>query len=94
MQVEEKLTPDRYIYRKDMNSEELKKQWLAQNEKICICKGIPRKRIVEAIAKGAKTVQEVNRIAGSGSGDCRGERCGPRIEKLLTELIEASQNKG
>jgi len=70
-----------------MDAEELKRQWLQQNETICICKGIPRKRFVEVIAKGAKTVQEINRLVGSGSGDCCAERCGPRIEGLLAELL-------
>jgi len=66
-----------------MDSEELKIQWLLQNEKICICKGIPRKRVMEAIKKGAASVAEINRTVGSGSGDCKGERCGPKIERLL-----------
>ena len=38
---------------------------------------------MDAIKKGATSLQEVNRIVGSGSGDCKGERCGPRIEELL-----------
>ena len=66
-----------------MKPEDLKREWLLQNEKICICKGIPRKRFMDAIKKGATSLQEVNRIVGSGSGDCKGERCGPRIEELL-----------
>ncbi|MDX1776152.1 MAG: (2Fe-2S)-binding protein [Desulfobulbales bacterium] len=67
-----------------MDSEELKKQWLLQNEKICICNAIPRKQIVGAIKNGAASLQEINRSVGSGSGECKGKRCGPRIKKLLT----------
>jgi len=74
-----------------MDSEEVKIQWLLQNEKICICKGIPRKRVMEAIKKGAASLQEINRIVGSGSGDCKGERCGPKIERLLAAYL--AQNK-
>jgi NAD(P)H-nitrite reductase large subunit len=66
-----------------MDPEDLKIEWLLQNEKICICKGIPRKRFMEAIKNGASSLQEVNRIVGSGSGDCKGERCSPEIERLL-----------
>ena len=66
-----------------MDSEDLKKIWLQQNEKVCICKGITRKRFIEAINKGASTLREINATVGSGRGDCRGERCGPKIEKLL-----------
>jgi len=74
-----------------MDSENLKRQWLLQNEKICICKGIPRKRVCQAIDKGAASLQEINRLTGSGSGDCRGERCGPRIEQLLAEYSNTEQ---
>ena len=66
-----------------MESKDLKIQWLQQHETICICRGIPRKRFMDAIKKGATSVQEVNRIVGSGSGDCKGERCGPKIKKML-----------
>lgn len=72
-----------------MDSQELKKQWLKQNETICICKGIPRKRFVQAMENGVKTLREINRIVGSGSGDCKGERCGPRIEELLAEQLKS-----
>jgi NAD(P)H-nitrite reductase large subunit len=74
-----------------MVAEDLKREWLLQNETICICKGIPRKRFIEAIKKGAATLQEVNRIVGSGGGDCKGERCGPRIERLLVAYLARSR---
>jgi len=64
-------------------AEDLKREWLLQNEIVCICRGIPRKRFIAAIQNGAATLQEVNRVTRSGSGDCKGERCGPKIEKLL-----------
>lgn len=76
-----------------MDPENLKIQWLLQNEKICICKGIPRKRFVDAINKGASSLQEINRIVGSGSGECKGERCGPKIEQLLVVYGVAHENK-
>jgi bacterioferritin-associated ferredoxin len=72
-----------------MNSEDIKKQWLLKNEKVCICKGIPRKRFMGAIKSGALSSQEINRLVGSGSGDCKGERCGPRIEEMLDEYHAA-----
>jgi len=76
-----------------MDAENLKIQWLQQNEKICICKGIPRKCFVNAIKKGASSLQEVNRIVGSGSGDCKGERCGPKIERLLAAYQEKNKSE-
>ncbi len=76
-----------------MDSEDLKREWLVQNEKICICKGIPRKRFREAFKKGASSLSEVNRLVGSGSGDCKGERCGPKIESLLAVYLEAEKKQ-
>jgi len=68
----------------DKTTEDIRKEWLRQNEKICICKGIPRKRFIAVIESGARSLQEVNRLVGSGSGECHGERCGPKIKALIT----------
>ena len=79
---------------KSMNNkdpENIRRQWLLQNEKVCICKGLPRKIFIAAIKAGALSLQEINRIVGSGSGDCNGERCGPKIEKLLDEYHAADK---
>jgi bacterioferritin-associated ferredoxin len=75
------------------DSEDIRRQWLQQNEKVCICRGIPRKTFIKAIKAGALSIQEVNRIVGSGSGDCNGERCGPKIEQLLNEYQAATKKK-
>ena len=55
------------------------------NRVVCICKGIPLSRIIDAL-KSSETVQEVNKKTGCGSGGCKGERCGPRIKALLDKL--------
>jgi len=49
---------------------------------VCICKGINLGRVLRAM-DGCTTVAEVNVRAGTGSGGCKGERCGPRIKLLL-----------
>jgi NAD(P)H-nitrite reductase large subunit len=76
-----------------MDSEDLTKNWLQQNEKVCICRAIPRKRFIEAINKGALTLSEINAVVGSGTGDCKGERCGPKIKKLLASYPAADLKK-
>lgn len=58
---------------------------------VCICKGIPLKRVLPAI-ESSQTVAEVNRKTGCGSGNCKGERCGPRIKKLLQMKQKAKKN--
>lgn len=50
---------------------------------ICQCGGVTRSQILEAIRRGASTVDGVKRRVGSGMGRCQGSRCGFAIEKLL-----------
>lgn len=56
--------------------------------KVCICKSIPRSIIKKTIANGAKTLKEVQKATGAGSGPCGGKRCTPKIQQLLEELAE------
>ncbi len=52
---------------------------------ICQCEKVTRTEIIEAIARGARTVDGVKRRVGSGMGRCQGSRCTWEIEKLLEE---------
>jgi bacterioferritin-associated ferredoxin len=63
--------------------DEIKKQWLLHNEKICLCMGISRKHFVKAIKSGASTLEEINKVVGSGEGECSGERCRLKLEQLI-----------
>ena len=56
--------------------------------KVCICKSIPRSTMKKAIKNGAKTVEEVRKATGAGSGPCGGRRCTPKIEALLRQATE------
>ena len=55
------------------------------NDIICQCEGITRSEIIEAIRRGAATVDGVKRRVGTGMGRCQGSRCTWAIEKLLEE---------
>ena len=55
------------------------------NEILCQCEQITRAEIIEAIRRGATTVEGVKRRAGSGMGRCQGSRCTYEIQKLLEE---------
>ena len=50
---------------------------------ICQCEGITRSEILEAIRRGATTVDGVKRRVGSGMGPCQGSRCSFAIETIL-----------
>lgn len=64
----------------------IKPEILDKLTKVCICKGISRATIKNAIVNGAKTIEEVKKSTGAGSGSCGGKRCTPKIEQLLEEL--------
>ena len=53
------------------------------NEIICQCQQISRGEILEAIRRGATTVDGVKRRVGAGMGRCQGSRCADKIEALL-----------
>lgn len=53
--------------------------------KVCICKAISRATMKKVIKNGARSVSEVQKATGAGSGPCGGRRCTPKIESLLKE---------
>lgn len=55
------------------------------HEIICQCERITKAEIMEAICRGARTVDGVKRRVGSGMGRCQGSRCTFAIERLLEE---------
>ena len=57
---------------------------------ICRCEQITRAEILEAIRRGAGTVEGVKRRVGSGMGRCQGSRCALKIEKLLEEYRDGA----
>lgn len=61
------------------NREQLIKQL---NQVVCICKGINLAKVLRGL-EGSETVADVNKKVGTGSGGCKGERCGPKIKVLL-----------
>lgn len=56
--------------------------------KICLCKGISRATMKTAIKNGAKTVSEVQKSTGAGSGPCKGRRCTEKIQQLIDDYNE------
>ena len=52
-------------------------------EVICCCEDITKAEVLEAIRRGATTLDGVKRRTGTGMGRCQGGRC---QQKLLTLL--------
>ncbi|SEP29795.1 (2Fe-2S)-binding protein [Propionispora vibrioides] len=68
---------------------ELNQEIMDKLTKVCLCKGISRATMKEAIAGGADTVEKVRKVTGAGSGSCGGRRCTPKIEELLAAAANA-----
>jgi bacterioferritin-associated ferredoxin len=65
-----------------------KKLFLNKNKVVCICKMVKYGVIVQAIQRGASTMADVERVTGAHVGECKGERCGFKIEEMLAEFLE------
>lgn len=52
-------------------------------EIVCLCEGISKAEIKQAIARGAKSVEAVKRRLGTALGPCQGSRCNYAISKML-----------
>ena len=55
------------------------------DEIVCQCGQITRSEILEAIRRGATTVDGIKRRVGSGMGRCQGSRCAFKIERILED---------
>lgn len=67
-----------------MDKEEALRQLvLDKMTKVCLCKSINRLKMKQAIENGAKTVKEVQKATGAGTGPCHGRRCSIKIKELL-----------
>lgn len=67
---------------KDMSA----RQRITENDQIiCQCGKVSKGEILEAIQRGAVTLDGVKRRVGTGMGRCQGSRCNRMIEKLLEE---------
>lgn len=76
-----------YLGAEENKDFESKRKAISQQDNviICQCEKITRNEIIEAIHRGATTVDGVKRRVGTGMGRCQGSRCTYKIEKLLEE---------
>ncbi len=54
-------------------------------EIICLCEKISKGEIIEAIKRGARTIDGIKMRVGATMGKCQGARCSFMIEKILEE---------
>ena len=60
---------------------------VAYGEIVCHCEGVTKAEILEAIQRGAVSVDGVKRRVGTGMGHCQGSRCERAVMELLAEEL-------
>ncbi|PRR79785.1 (2Fe-2S)-binding protein [Clostridium vincentii] len=51
--------------------------------KVCSCKGVTEKEIIEAVKAGAATYHDIKKVTGAGTGRCKGDKCKDKIKKII-----------
>lgn len=62
-------------------------------EVICRCEDITKAEVLEAIRRGAATLDGVKRRAGTGMGRCQGARCQQKLISLLASELGIPEEK-
>lgn len=52
---------------------------------ICRCEDVTEEEILEAIDKGARSIEDVKKITRAGMGYCQGKTCRRQIARMLSE---------
>lgn len=71
-----------------MSEQKIKPEIMDKLTKVCLCRGISKATIKDAIMKGAKTVEEVKVTTKATTGSCSGRRCTPKIQELIDEFYK------
>ncbi len=73
-----------------------RKQFAAQlpdfGEIVCICEDVSKGEILEAIRRGAVTVDGVKRRVCTGMGRCQGARCQQKVLELLSRTLQIPEH--
>ena len=56
-------------------------------EIVCFCEDVTKAEVLEAVRRGAVTVDGVKRRVGTGMGRCQGARCERKIAALIAEAL-------
>jgi NAD(P)H-nitrite reductase large subunit len=67
----------------------MKEQEIIDRQKvICQCKGIRQGVFLKHLHAGMRTLEDLRKATGAGSGSCKGKHCTPRILTLLKQRME------
>lgn len=55
---------------------------------VCRCEEITKAEVIEAVQKGATSVNEVKRVLRPGMGLCQGRNCAKTIERIIAQELQ------
>lgn len=98
LKEKENFNPKRNRIPRLARLDKAKKEELVDNnpdfaEKICKCEIVSEAEILEAIKRGAVTVDGVKRRCRAGMGFCQGNRCRPKVKKLLSRELKIGEDE-
>jgi len=59
-------------------------------EVLCLCEDVTKAEVLQAIRRGAVTLDGIKRRVGAGMGDCQSSRCRQKLIGLLSEELGVS----
>ena len=59
---------------------------MADQTIICRCEDITREKLLQAIAEGCETIDEIKRATRAGMGPCQGRNCRQLIAQELSRI--------
>lgn len=62
-------------------------------DRVCRCEIVSEGEILQAIARGAVTVDGVKRRTRAGMGFCQGNYCGAKVRKILARELKINENE-
>jgi len=71
-----------------MSEQNIKPEIMDKLTKVCLCRGISRATIKDAIMKGASTVEDIKLVTKATTGSCSGRRCTAKIQALIDEFYK------
>lgn len=51
---------------------------------VCQCRSVKKSTYKKLMSQGARSIAELQKATGAGSGECGGKRCGPRLLEMLS----------
>ncbi len=60
---------------------------------VCKCRNVKKSALLKHIRSGARSLEELKKLTGAGTGTCKGKECLLKIEEILKEELHSGSSK-